>query len=345
MEMLMEVRRMTAKCVFSLCVLLAAAVAPAQPPEKLQTIQAVVRTEEWKGWRGGEPLPDSIKKQQAPEKFTRTPAQPNQPPKFSGKVLGLAPSQKADVGIVSMIDVQWLNAGNYEWFPLDASREFSIVSAKHPQADKVLVVKAEGSPWTFLRADFLPGEGATGIELHVKPTARTVITMEDAQGNAVGSFRAEIFNAYQMTDDQGNDLDAQRLGKAASNGSAMPLDLPDEPVALLLEAGPKIAPYYMVLDPRQANQFHFKMLDACRIKGIVTRDGKPAANLPVFAMNHAAPLSASARKTDASGKFDLPGRVPGVDHLTVGSYKTNVELKPGETADLKIDLSGTPATN
>ena len=79
--------------------------------------------------------------------------------------------------------------------------------------------------------------------------------MEDAQGNAIGSFQAEIFNAYVMTDDNGKELDAQRFGKGASNGGVMLLDLPPEPVALLLEAGPKIAPYYMVIDPRAGKPF------------------------------------------------------------------------------------------
>ena len=87
------------------------------------------------------------------------------------------------------------------------------------------------------------------------------------------------------------------------------------------------------------------MLDASRIKGTVTQDGKPAAQVEVYTVNDGAPLSASVRKTDAAGRFDLPGRTPGVDHLTVGSYQTDVQLKPGETADLKIDLSAQPPAN
>jgi len=333
------------KCCVFLSLLLGVAVARGQTTEKLQTIQAEIRTENWKGWGNGEPLPAELKKGRAPEKFTRIHAHPGLPQTFSGKVVGLAPTQKAQIGIVSMIGTQWLSNKNYEWFPLDASRAFSVVSVNHPEAGKTFLVKADASPWTFLRADFAPGEGASDIELHIKPAVKTAVTMEDAHGNTVGWFQAEIFNAYVMTDDNGKQLDAQRFGKGVSNGGVMLLDLPSEPVALLLEAGPKIAPYYMVIDPRQANHFHFKMLDSSRIKGTVTQDGKPAAQIEVYTVNDAAPLSASIRKTDAAGRFDLPGRTPGVDHLTVGSYQTDVQLKPGETADLKIDLSSQPAAN
>lgn len=315
-------------------------------PEKLQVIHAEVKTEEWKGWGGGEPLPDALKAAQAPEKFRRIAAAAGQPQVFSGKVLDLKPEVRAEVGIVSLIGAQWTNSANYEWFPLDATRSFSVTSAIHPEAKKALVVRAEGRPWTFLRFNFEPGDGAKDIEFHVSPSVKCVITMEDALGNNVSSFRGELFNAYMVKDDEGQDLYPQRFGHPSSANGAMPLDLPPEPVGILLEGGLAVAPYYAIIDPRQANHFHFKMIAPSRVKGVVTQDGKPAARVSVFIVNNAAPLSASARKTDAAGKFDLPGRVPGTHFLKVGSYKTNVEVTPGETIDLKIDLSAkAPATN
>src|SRR3954463_2040128 len=157
--------------------------APARGAEKIQNIQAVIRTEEWKGWGGGEPLPDSVGSQYQREKFTRVAAEAGKPQVFAGKVLDLDPGHKADVGIVSLIGTHWLTSSNYEWFPLDKSMTFSVTSAQHADAPKALGLRAEGRPWTFLRAQFDPGEGATGIELRVKPSVKCVITMEDASGN------------------------------------------------------------------------------------------------------------------------------------------------------------------
>jgi hypothetical protein len=317
----------------------------ARAEEKIKIIQVTVATDTSKGWGLDEPLPDDLKAQQVPEKFTRVPISTTQPQTFSGKVMDVKPEQKVEVGVVSLIGSHWLNNGNYEWFPVNASRVFSVVSKNHPEANKTLLVRAEGNPWTFLRAKFDPGEGAKDIELHVKPTVKAVITMEDSEGNPIASFRGEVFNAYAMTDNHGNVLAMQRFGHPQSKNGAMPLDLPPEPVSILLEAGPTVAQYYAFIDPREANHFHFKMLAASRIKGIVTRDGKPATDLPVYSSNDAAPLSASHRRTDATGHFDFPGRRPGTYRFKAGSYQTNVDLKPGETVDLKIDLSanGAPA--
>jgi hypothetical protein len=309
----------------------------AQNENKTRQIQAVVKTEEWPGWGSGEPLPDGLKVQQTPEKFTRIPPTPDTPQKFSGKVTGLKPDQKADIGIIALKGTHWINNDNYEWSALDASRAFAITSQRNPDANKTLVIKTATGQWSFLRAEFAPREGATDIELLVKPPTKVVITMEDALGNAVTNFRGEVFNAYAMIDDQGHELRPQRYGNPISKSGAMMLELPPEPFGVLLYAD-KVAPYYEIIDPREAGRFNFKMLASCRIRGTVTRAGKPAANEGVFMVNNAAPMSATKRKTDNIGRFDIANRVPGIQHLVVGDYETDIPVKPGETTDLKIDL-------
>ena len=307
--------------------------------KKMQTIQAVIHTEPWKGWGGGEPTPDGLKGEQAPEKFTRIPAGGGAQT-FSGKVVGLKPDQKAEIGIVSLVGTHWLKQSNYEWFQLERTHEFSITSQKNPQADKTLVVRADGESWTYLRAEFEPGEGGKQIELTVKPSTKVAITMEDALGNPVSNFRGEVFNAYMRFDDAGKELRFQRFGNPTSKNGAIVLDLPAEHFGVLL-FGDRVAPYYQIIDPREANHFHFKMLAASRIRGTITRDGKPAAGEQVYMVNDAAPLSASIRKTDARGVFDVPGRVPGTHHISIGDYQSDVEIGPGETAELQIELSAT----
>src|SRR5215212_1107630 len=111
-------------------------------------------------------------------------------------------------------------------------------------------------------------------------------------GNPISSFRGEVFNAYIVTDDQGNELRPQRFGNPVARDGAIVLDLPAEPFGVLL-AAEKVAPYYELIDPREASHFHFKMLAAGRIRGVVTRAGKPAVSEGVFMVNNAAPMSAS----------------------------------------------------
>jgi hypothetical protein len=108
----------------------------------------------------------------------------------------------------------------------------------------------------------------------------------------------------------------------------------------VLIASPGLAPYYHVLDPREADHFNYKLLGECVISGTVTRDGKPVEGQEVYMVNEAAPLSASLRKTDKDGKFSVAGRVPGSHYISIGGNEQTIELKEGEKKDLKIDLTG-----
>ena len=85
------------------------------------------------------------------------------------------------------------------------------------------------------------------------------------------------------------------------------------------------------------------MLSPAHLTGLVTRGGKPAADEPVYIYNAAAPLSASRRKTDKAGHFDIPDRVPGTHQIAFGSgdkqsKEMAVELKEGEAKEITVDL-------
>src|SRR6185437_14731692 len=148
---------------FVVAVCICGPLAPAQTPEKLKTIQAAIRTEDWRGWASATPIPDTVKQGQLPQKFVRVPPKKHQLPKFSGKILCLRPDQKGEIGVVSMRGVQWSDNDNYEWFPLPDSRVFSVTSVNHPEAEKAGTARAAGSPWTFLRAECQPVKGARDI--------------------------------------------------------------------------------------------------------------------------------------------------------------------------------------
>jgi hypothetical protein len=315
------------------------------PARKVQVVQAEVRTQPGSAWAGGETGPDVQKPQPPqPEKLTRYPTPAGEPQTFSGKVVGLPPNAVAQVGVVAMIGVQWIATDNYKWQKLAADGSFTITGDHKPKAAKALVVDVKGRAQTFLRAEFVPTESARDIELRLPSVRPVVITMEDDAGKDVSGFRGEIFTGYQRTDDAGKVLEMQRLGNPTAIGGAIVFDAPaDEPIAVLL-AGPRVAPYYAIIDPRQADEFHFKMLAESRIRGVVTRDGKPAGGERVFLSNDAAPLSASIRRTDGAGRFDAPGRTPGVHHIRIGTHESLVQVQPGETAQVAIELgTSTPA--
>jgi len=310
--------------------------------EKTETIHAVIRHDEWKGWGNGEQAPANLKQVQTLEKFTRYATPEGENPAFSGKVEGLDQMQGVEVGLVVLQGVQWLKADNYQWARVSSDGTFQLKAKKPPTSKTTLVLKAPKHPWTFLRAEFEPTESGSEILLRMPGSKRILITMEDSKGDAVNSFKAEIFNAYIMTDDAGNELRAQRYDAPGTSDGELYLELALEPRGLLI-SGKGIAPYYQVIDPRKADHFHFQMLAPAHLTGVVTRGGKPAADEEIHIYNGAAPLSASRRKTDKAGHFDIPDRVPGTHQIIFGSgdrqsKEMSVELKEGENKEITVDL-------
>jgi hypothetical protein len=321
----------------------ASAAAPAAGERKTQTIPCEIRTEPWKGWGDGEPAPAGQSVAPQPEKFERFATPAGATPTFSGKVIGIPPGKTARVSVVANVGTQWINPANYKGAKVAPDGTFVIVADHKPDANKSIMASIDGRLATFLRAEFEPNDSASAIELRL-PEARTiVITMEDPKGRAMPGFRYEIFNPYVRQDDAGRTLRAQRLAAGTASGGALVIDAPLEPFAVLLSAN-GVAPYYQVLDPREADEFHFKMIPPGRVRGLVTRDGKPVPGQEMYMVNRAAPLSVTLRKTDANGRFDFGGRVPGQQEIRIGAFATSVQVQPGETADVDIDLGAATTT-
>ena len=330
----------------------ASAATAAAPPStasqnKVQDIQVQVRTERWSGWGPGalEPV-DATTRPLPPEKFERFETPADQPATFSGKVIGIPPGKTAQVTVVTNFGTQWINPKNYKSVKTAPDGSFNITVANDPakpDATKSLCVNLDGRVSQFLRAEFVPNESAKNIEFQLAPVKTIVLSMEDSTGKSVRSFRVEAFNAYIMKDDAGQPLNIQRLTAGSTGAGAIIFEAPPEPIAVLLSSN-GLAPYYEIIDPRQADEFHFKMIPAARIRGVVTRDGQPLAGQQIYMVNRAAPLSATIRKTDPQGRFDFPGRVPGQQDIRVGDYQTTVEVTPGETADLTLEIGAAAAT-
>ena len=64
-----------------------------------------------------------------------------------------------------------------------------------------------------------------------------------------------------------------------------------------------------------------------RVKGLVTYQGKPVANLSVAFIPDVGPLATG--KTDASGKFELMTNKPG-DGAIIGTHKVAISFVPDE---------------
>ena len=312
-------------------------------PRRTQTIQCEVRTERWAGWGVGAVAPAEHAVERHPEKFERFATPAGAMPTFSGKVIGVPAGKAARVVVVANVGTQWIDPKNYKGAAVAPDGSFVIVADHRPDAPKSLMVTIAGRLATFLRAEFTADESATAIEMRVPETKSVVVTMEDPKGRAMPGFRYEVFNAYTWRDDAGEPLRIQRLASGTASGGALVLDAPLEPFAVLLSAN-GVAPYYQVLDPREAEEFHFKMIAPGRVRGVVTRDGKPVPGQEMYMVNRAAPLSVTLRKTDAHGRFDFSGRVPGQQDIRVGTFATSVHVQPGETADVDIDLGAAATT-
>lgn len=319
-----------------------AADAQAEPPTAVfaaggrKTIAVEVPTERWKGWGGGEPAPADAAARE-PEKFERFETPAGQPPTFSGKVFGIPPGKAARVVVVANVGTQWIQPKNYKSANVAPDGSFTIVADHKPEAEKSLMVSVDGRLATFLRAEFAPNESARNVEFRLADARPVVLTMSDPRGKEVSAFRVEVFTPYRVSDDAGKELRMQRLHAASSAGGAIVFRAPPEPIAVLLSSN-GLAPHYQVIDPREAEEFHFKMLPASRIKGVVTRDGQPLAGAEIYFVNRAAALSVTLRKTDAQGRFDVGGRVPGQQEIRIAGYSTAVQVEPGETAELNLEV-------
>ena len=283
-------------------------------PRKVQTIAVQIPT----AAAASAELPPEIQALALiPEKFERFETPAGQPPTFSGNVIGIPPGKRAQVGVVANLGTQWIQPKNYKYAKVAPDGAFSITADHKPDAIKSLMVTIDGRLATFLRADFAPNESAKDVELRLSDAKTIVLTMENPQGADVRGFQVEAFTAYAMQDDAGQqNLRMQRVAATSSSAGAIVLEAPLEPVAVLL-ASTGLAPCYRIIDPRQADEFHFKMLAASRVRGIVTRNGKPVAGAQMYMVNPAAALSATLRKTDPQGRFDIGGRPPGRQQIRV----------------------------
>jgi hypothetical protein len=328
------------------CVMVALASAAAEAKVTVFRERLPTTAESSQDWEG-RTLPESVKSRLAPVKLERFATPAGEKPTFSGKLICVNPADGAELGIVSMVGVHWLRNENYEWTGLGADGSFKVTAERNPMAKHAIAVKATGHPWTFLRAEFAPNESAKDIEL-VVPEPKTVrITAESSDGQPVPWFKIEIFNAFKMIDDHSKELGRQRYGYVMARGGELITDLA-EPVGILISGG-GVAPAYEILDPAEADEFHFIMLRESMLTGTVTRAGKPVAGERIVIVNEAAPLSATAKKTDNAGRFTATNRTPGETTIYVGlgapETKKFVTLAEGEQTDVKIELPEATTTS
>jgi RNA polymerase sigma factor (sigma-70 family) len=312
----------------------AAAQAEALPPIKVISFQA--RRDPAAADRGLA-LPDDLKKAQIPEEFKRFKTPFWESATFSGRVEGLNQTEGAEVGIVTMRGVQWTSSRNFQWEPIKPDGTFSITANTFPTERRALQVRAIGQATTFLRAEFEADESASDIVVRMKPSKTVTLKLRDTKDSPVPTFNLEQFNAFDLQDDQGRPLELQRFAIKQGQAGKVDVVLPLEPVGVLM-SGTGVAPYYQIIDPREADAFEIKMMSAARVKGIVTKNGEPVENFAVYLVNDAAPMSAIYRKTNKDGGYTLTNGVPGTYRLRAKNKHATVEVGEGETKEVNFAL-------
>lgn len=318
-----------------LAAILSALPASAQTPvEVTRIIRAVPRAGEWKGWgKYSEPDPEGPDNIGIRDKLTRVKTQPGEPREFSGKVEGLDDFTGAQVGLVSLVDVWWINDAAYEWAPVQWDGSFRITAQRYPDAEKALCLRAPNRPWVFLHANFPANEAAKDVVLRAQPGKRVRISARLMDGSAVRWLAVEPFEAYRSYDNFSQPLAKQRYGYYSTQDGDLIVTLPLEPVALYV-SGSGAANCYAIVDPTEADHYEFVLFPAGRIRGVLTRDGKPVAGTSVRLFNDAEPLSVRNSTTNEQGQWQAGGLAPGEWNVTAGDTTTVITLKPGETRDL-----------
>jgi len=302
--------------------------------------RASVPDQPWNGWGASSPPNPhpELEPTPVPEQFDLVENGPS-PRIFSGKVVVKGPSMTGvEVGLISLVGIQWNVPDAYQWQPVAPDGTFSITDAHHLDAPKALAVRGPYTPWTFFRYNFNSTQSAKNIVLKADPAKIVRLTASGADMVDLSDVGFEPFHAHTQFDDQGKPLRRQQLNYYKSGGQKfMDLVLPMGEIAIFVHHQ-GFAGYYQVIDTRRANHFHFVLLHAGRIKLVVVdQNGQPKGNFTVHWINPAAPLSLGAWGMKADGQLLLDNLVPGTIELSVpGFAMKKVEVAEGKTTEVRL---------
>ncbi|MDD5262884.1 MAG: hypothetical protein PHD76_13650 [Methylacidiphilales bacterium] len=281
----------------------------------------------------------------------------NKPRTFSGKVLGPESMKGVEIGLVSLVGIQWNHDDAYQWTPVAADGSFSITDARYQNAGKALVVRGPNTAWTFLRYNFAPGQSGKNIVLKSAPSKKVRVTASGPDMQDLGKVAYEAWPAFAQIDDEGNALRRQRLGPYNfSDQKFMDLVLPAGEVALRVQCE-GWASYYQIIDTREADHFHFVLLHAGKMKiSVLNAEGKPKTGVRASWMNPAAPLSFGQTRIKDDGILLLNSMAPGKFDVTVGDanmdgievqegYVTDIVLQDGRKAVISRNKAGSSAAS
>ena len=121
------------------------------------------------------------------------------------------------------------------------------------------------------------------------------------------------------------------------------LYFPLHPIAVHVSADGAANDWHIV-DARDADHFHFKLLPAARVHLLITRNDSPAPKTPVLIGNENAPLSLCGGATDSAGKWNAGGMPPGRWWMTIGKKTVEFDLSVGQTADATYKIESNVLT-
>jgi hypothetical protein len=308
--------------------------------EKKAIINAKVPSGEWKGWGlYSEPNPEGSENLPVKEQFSVVKTPEGEPRSFSGRIAGLKDYEGAVIGLVSMVDVWWIDSDKYEWTPVRPDGTFAITAQRNPKSLKAICMRAPGHPWTFLRYNFKADEGGENIVLYAEPGKQVCISASVVGSTVPVTWLAlEPFEAYTSFDDNGVKLTKQRYGRMTAQENELYVTLPLRKVALFITAN-GAATDYEIIDPRLADHFHFNLLKEGWLKLKLMKDGQAVPNQSVKLYNDAAPLSVRGHRTNAEGILETGSLIPGTYDVEMDKRSFRFEAKSGETTNVTYDLA------
>ena len=220
------------------------------------------------GADGGDRYPPATRKRTRRRNSRAIPRPPGSRRPSAAKSIGIPPGKSAQVGVAALIGTHWIKPDNYQWAKVAPDGSFTITGDFKPDARKALLAAVDRCtpvqrPPRRVRRRRIRARRRIAHQAGQDDRPDDGRSRRQAGQPASRPRSSTPTPCATMRTSRSKRIGWRRRRPAPARSCSM---APPEPLGVLLAAN-KLAPYYVVIDPRDADAFHVKMLAESRIKG------------------------------------------------------------------------------